>query len=142
MPSRSEQILLALFAALSPVGTKVERNKGLALSIPTQAGGSLVVLHDGEPGEPEETFSPHTYHYEHQADVDVFVAGEDTDAAFDALKVAIGTALTADRTLGGLVDWVEPMAPKPGNLPEMGGPPIKAATITVVLHYATTNPLT
>lgn len=142
MPSRSEQVLLALFAALAPVGTKVERNKGLGVSIPTVAGSSVVVLHDGEPGEPEETFSPHTYHFEHQAEIDIFVAGEDTDAAFDDLKVAVGTVLTADRTLGGLVDWVEPMAPKSGDLPELGGPPIKAATITVVLHYASASTLT
>ena len=142
MTSRMETVLLAVCAALKDVRGTVKRNEGLAAVIPTITNGGLVVVHDGDPGDPETTLSPLTYHYEHTVDVDIFVQGADLDARFDALKVAVGAALLADRTLGGVVDWVEPMAPKPGNLPELGGAPIKAATIPVVLHYASTSPLT
>ena len=142
MTSRSETILLALFAVLDTLPGTVKRNEGLATAIPQIAGGGLVVLQDGDPGEPEVSLSPLTYYYDHTVDVEIFVQGIDLDLKFDALKVAIGQRLTADRTLGGLVDWVEPMAPKPGNLPEAGMAPIKAATIPVVLSYTSTHPLT
>jgi hypothetical protein len=62
-------------------------------------------------------------------------------SAFDDLISAIGTALEADRTLGGLCDWVEPEAPASVDLPIEGAAALKAAVITVVLHYTTTGPL-
>jgi hypothetical protein len=49
--------------------------------------------------------------------------------------------LEADRTLGGLCDWVEPEAPASVDLPIEGAAALKAAVITVVLHYTTTGPL-
>ena len=57
------------------------------------------------------------------------------------LCASIGTALAADRTLGGLCDWVEAEAPRPVDLPVEGAASLKAATIAVVLHYATDDPL-
>ena len=62
-------------------------------------------------------------------------------SAFDNLIAAIGAALEADRTLGGLCDWVEPEAPASVDLPIEGAAALKAAVITVVLHYTTTGPL-
>ena len=57
------------------------------------------------------------------------------------LIAAIGTAMEADRTLGGLCDWVEAEAPAAVDLPVEGAAALKAAVITVVLHYTTTGPL-
>ena len=68
-------------------------------------------------------------------------AGTGRASAFDDLITAIGAALAADRTLGGLCDWVEPEAPAPVDLPVEGAAALKAAVITVVLHYTTTGPL-
>ena len=42
-------------------------------------------------------------------------------------QCAIGTALEADRTLGGLCDWVEPEAPASVDLPIEGAAALKAA---------------
>ena len=67
--------------------------------------------------------------------------GANRDAAFDALCTSIGAAISADRTLGGLCDWVEAEAPRPVDLPVEGTATLKAAIITVILHYSTTNPL-
>jgi hypothetical protein len=95
-----------------------------------------------EPGEPEVTLSPLRYHYQHRAELEIVVqSGTDRSTAFDTLIAAIGTALEADRTLGGLCDWVEPEAPAPVDLPVEGAASLKAAVITVVLHYTTTGPL-
>src|SRR5919106_1085662 len=44
------------------------------------------------------------------------ILGLDRDAVFDTLAAGIGTALSADRTLGGLCDWVEAEAPRPVEL--------------------------
>ena len=58
-----------------------------------------------------------------------------------SLIASIGTALEADRTLGGLCDWIEPEAPTSVDLPVEGAAALKAAVITVILHYTTTGPL-
>jgi hypothetical protein len=50
-----------------------------------------------------------------------------TDAAFDVLAGGVGMVLTADRTLGGLCDWVEAEAPRPVDLPVAGAASLKAA---------------
>jgi len=53
----------------------------------------------------------------------------------------IGTALAADRTLGGLCDWVEAQAPQPVDMPVEGAAALKAAIIPVILTYSTADPL-
>ena len=69
------------------------------------------------------------------------VQGGDRDGAFDALIASIGSAITADRTLGGLCDWVEAEAPRPVDLPVEGAASLKAGVIPVILHYSTADPL-
>ena len=49
--------------------------------------------------------------------------------------------LAADRTLGGLCDWVEAEAPRPVDLAIDGAAGLKAAVIPIVLQYASTDPL-
>ena len=71
----------------------------------------------------------------------VVQAGTGRASAFDNLIAAIGAALEADRTLGGLCDWIDPEAPASVDLPIEGAAALKAAEITVVLHYTTTGPL-
>lgn len=102
----------------------------------------LLILRDGDPGEPEVTLSPLAYHYQHRAEVEAVVQGADRDAAFDILVAGVGTALAADRTLGGLCDWVEAEAPRPIDLAVDGAATLKAAVIPVVLHYASADALT
>ena len=107
--------------------------------------GGLVILRDGEPGEPEVTLSPLVYHYQHRAELEVIVQDKtspDRDADFDTLTANIGAAIATDQTLGGLCDWVEAEAPRPVDLPVEGGQALKAAVIPVVLHYSTANPVT
>jgi hypothetical protein len=102
----------------------------------------LLILRDGDPGEPAVTLSPLRYHYQHRAEVEAVVQSTiGRDAAFDAVASGIGTVLAADRTLGGRCDWVEAEAPRPVDLPVEGAASLKAAVIPIVLHYASADPL-
>ena len=138
MPTIRETILTALHARLQTLSATALRGDVLPERIPS---AGLLILRDGEPGEPEVTLSPLTYHYEHRAEIEAVVQGTGRDTAFDALCASIGAALAVDRTLGGLCDWAEAEAPRPVDLPVEGAASLKAAVITVVLHYSLADPL-
>ena len=135
MPTARETVLAALHARLQSLAALTLRDEVLPERIPA---AGLLILRDGEPGEPEVTLSPLRYHYQHRAEIEAVVQGADRDAAFDILTASIGTALAADRTLGGLCDWVEAEAPRPVDLPVEGAASLKAAVIAVVLHSSRT----
>ena len=140
MPTTRETVLAALHARLQTIAAPSLRGDVLPERIPATG---LIILRDGNPGEPEVTLSPLSYFYQHRAELEVVIqAGSGRDALFDALTADIGAALAADRTLGGLCDWVEAEAPEPVDLPIEGAAALKAAVITIVLHYATHDPLT
>ena len=139
MPTTRETVLAALHVRLQSLAALTLRDEVLPERIPA---AGLIILRDGQPGEPEVTLSPLRYHYQHRAELEVVIqAGTSRASAFDDLIVAIGTALEAERTLDGLCDWVEPEAPATVDLPVEGAAALKAALITVVLHYTTTGPL-
>ncbi len=137
-----ETILQALLTALQSVpNATILRGATLPERIPT---GGLLVLRDGDPGTPDVTLSPLQYHFEHRAEVEVIVQGKtpaDRDTAFDLLLENLASAITADRTLGGLCDWVEAEAPQPVDLPVEGAEALKAAIVPVILTYTMADPL-
>ncbi|MGX0905385.1 hypothetical protein ACSSV8_003985 [Roseovarius sp. MBR-79] len=109
MPTTRETVLAALHAQLQPLAALVLRDEVLPERFPA---AGLIILRDGQPGEPEVTLSPLRYHYQHRAELEVVVqAGTGRASSFDTLIANIGATLEADRTLGGLCDWVEPEAP-------------------------------
>lgn len=137
--TQRETILSALADLLRTIpNVPVLRGEVLPERIPP---AGLMILRDGEPGEPEVTLSPLTYHYRHRAEIEAVVQGANRDATFDALCASIGVVIAADRTLGGLCDWVEAEAPQPVDLPVEGAASLKAAVIPVILYYSTTDPL-
>lgn len=138
MISTRETIIAALHARLSALPATALRGDVLPERLPPQG---LLILRDGEPGEPEVTLSPLAYHYQHRAEIEAVVQGANRDAAFDTLCASVGTTLAADRTLGGLCDWVEAEAPRPIDLAVEGAASLKAAVIPVVLHYSTADTL-
>jgi hypothetical protein len=138
MPTPRETILTALHTLLQALPATALRGGILPERVPAVG---LLILRDGEPGEPEVTLSPLRYHYQHRAGIEAVVQGTDRDAAFDALTATIGGAIATDRTLGGLCDWIEAEAPRPVDLPVDGAASLKAAVIPVILHYTTTDPL-
>ena len=137
MPTPRESIFAALHARLSALPTTALRGEVLPERVPA---GGLLILRDGDPGEPAVTLSPLRYHYQHRAEIEAVVQGASRDAAFDILTASIGAVLVADRTLGGLCDWVEAEAPRPVDLPAEGAASLKAGVVPVVLHYAMASP--
>ena len=138
MPSLRETILMALHTLLQTLPATALRGEVLPERVPAEG---LLILRDGEPGEPEVTLSPLRYHYQHRAEIEAVVQNDARDTAFDTLCASIGTVITADLTLGGLCDWVEAEAPRTVDLPVEGASSLKAAVIPVILHYSLADPL-
>ena len=143
--STREAALKALKTALDGVSGSptVLRNETEEQAIPADG---LIVLRDGDVGEPVDTvLSPTSYYYEHRAEVEVFyqAANQVTrDTGLDGLLQAIAAAVNADRTLGGTVDYVRSLQPELDDEPFEGNDDIKAATVPILLSYSTTDPLT
>ena len=136
--SARETILTALHARISALPATALRGDVLPERVPAEG---LMILRDGEPGDPEVTLSPLRYHYQHRAEIEAVVQGPDRDADFDTLTASIGAVVAFDRTLDGLCDWIEAEAPQPVDLPVEGAASLKAAVIRVSLFYTTSDPL-
>ena len=65
----------------------------------------------------------------------------DQASKLDAMLAAIGSAVIADRTLGGVCDWADISPPDEDDISPDGAPTQRWATLEVVLTYSTTNPL-
>ena len=135
-----ETILTALADLLRTIPhVPVLRGEVLPERIPPPG---LMILRDGNPGEPGVTLSPLTYHYQHRAELEVIVQSSTArDTFFDGIAAQISAVISADRTLRGLCDWVEAEAPEPVDLPIEGAAAIKAAVIPIILHYTTSDAL-
>jgi hypothetical protein len=141
--SKAEQVLDALKALLEAVpGAMVQRNGVLPEKIPA---GGLIIVHDGDPGEPEEALGGFgSTYYQHAVEIEVYLEEGDAaarDAAFDALLQQIGIALEADPTLGGLVFGLTYGRPENSTEAVSGAPAIKIATLSVTIDYETSAPL-
>lgn len=136
--SKREQAILALASALRSKNTfDVQRNT----SIPTSAiSNGLVVIRDGDSGQPEVTMSPTEYHYEHEIQLEVFAVGQDLDLALDQLLGEIADCVEQDSTFGGAVDASHVTAPA-FDLTIDSSIRCKAASINVVVFYSTLSPL-
>jgi hypothetical protein len=133
MPSsKAEQALEALKALLETVpGAVVERNSALPEKIPD---GGLIILRDGDPGEPEQALGGFgNAYYQHAVEIEVYVEEGDAaarDAAFDTLLQQIGVALEADPTLGGVAFGLTYGRPEPVIEAITGASAIKSATLS------------
>jgi hypothetical protein len=141
MGSVREQILAALLARLETVpDATVKREAPLPETVPA---GGLIILRDGDPGDPEVVLSPVSYLWEHQTEIEVILQrGQDDDiAALDALLMAVRDVLAVDRSLGGLAEWLEWGAPKTSGLAIDGAAALRGATVPVTIHYGSSDPL-
>lgn len=112
---------------------------------PEEVGpGGAFVLRDGSPGEAEVTLSPLTYHYEHRMELDVAAYASSTntaEAVLDQMLSEVGAAVAADRTLGGLCDWLDCEAPEIDDLEPTSSTDGRWASATLVASYSTSSPL-
>ena len=142
MSSKREQVLDAivdLIAAAVPEA-KVERNLAKPDRIPS---GGLVIIRDGDPGEPEVTLSPLTYVFSHRVPIEVAVhqASNPREQALDAILGRIGLEVAANRTLWGLCDFLEAEAPATADVETAGALPGRWADAAIVAVYGTPDPL-
>lgn len=127
-----EAALAALASALDAATTvEVIRNSDRPEDVPT---AGLVVLRDGGQGDVEESFSPLRYHVQHVAEVVVMAPSE---ATRDAILDDLSTALVANRTLTGVVEWlaVQPVSFDLADFDAAEG--VRGARMPVEMHYTT-----
>ncbi len=143
MSSRRESVIAAvraLIVAALPLAD-VKRNLAKPERIPP---GGLVVIRDGDPGEPEVTLSPLSYLYTHRVPVEIAAFESATlsrEQVLDNMLKAIGAAIVANRKLSGLVDWIEAEAPASDDAETTGSQAGRFADFAIIVTYATTDPL-
>jgi hypothetical protein len=120
-----------LVAALAPrdPAPLVLRDATIPQRLPT---GGLVVVRDGGVVESTAILSPLSWAVEHRAEVEVVAEGA---ALLDALLVAVGEAVLADRTLGGTVEWPQPGGPDTEDVEFEGAASASAASVPVALFF-------
>lgn len=131
-----ETAMTALALTLAGTGAQVWRATDLARDVPPEG---LIELREGE-AHAEALLSPLAWEIDQHAEVIVTVTAADEptrDAALDAMLRQIGALIVADRTLGGAIDWAEPLPPEymPAEIDGAG----KSARVTIVLSFFTQN---
>lgn len=110
-------------------------------SVPAEIGqGGEVIGFPGDPGEPEVDLSPLAYHFDHPFRMEIAAAGGAGGAPLDAMVSAIGNAIRADRTLGGLCSFLEAQGAVRDDR-TLDDVTINWALVTVVASYTTQDPL-
>jgi hypothetical protein len=137
--SKAEQMLDALKGLLETVpNASVERNSALPEKVPD---GGLIILRDGDPGEPEQALGGFgSTYYQHAVQIEAYVEEGDAvvrDSAFDDLLRQIGAALEADLTLGGLAFGLTYGRPEALIEGVPGASAIKCGTLIVTVEYET-----
>lgn len=137
-----EKVLQALFTALQAIpDVKITRNDPLPERVPPEG---LLILRDGEAGQPETLLSPISYYWEHMASLEIFVQAADGDVrnqTMDDLFQEIASILENNPTLGGLCDCVTPQAPDTDTLAIEGAASVHTAIVSIELIYTTASQL-
>lgn len=135
--------VLALVAAALPDVEVVGLTADAAKPSRVPPGGRAV-LREGDPGPPEIDLSPLAYNYSHDIPIEldaVRTGGQEPQDIIDAMLVAIGTAVAANRTLGGLCHFIDAALPSVDDANAEGARSGTATTLIITAQYTTTNPL-
>lgn len=108
---------------------------------PVATASGLVIMRDGDPGDPDVYLSPVQFCWEHKVAFEILVQGPDRAATTEALIALIDPACAQDRTLGGLVDDARVIDAPDGedNDPVEGVPPTRDTQLYVTLSYVTVS---
>lgn len=134
------QALLSAVTAAAPAGATVSRNETLNLEAPA---AGLIIMRDGDPGEPEVTLSPNRYWFRHRVEILIIVAGVTGPvraAATDTLIETINAAIAADPYLGGAAEYTEVEAPTSDDVNAEAGEPKRGIILPVIVEYESTTP--
>lgn len=124
----------ALIEATLPNARVVRNRRDGATAWP----GGEVLIEDGDPGEPEVDLSPLTFNYQRRVHLKFWppTGGDVSD-----LMEPVGAACEADRTLGGLAQWLQPEAPDRDPVDILGAAAVNAAEADLIVAYSTNKPL-
>lgn len=151
MPTKSETVLEGLkdqiadyFDSVAWTGEDVTvlRNADVPMKI---EGGGLVIIRDGNPGDPERCLGDGApFYYSHDIPIEIYVQDieqADRDELFDDLSAGVGAAIETDKTLAGECKGCLYSKPEGETNAVEGAAPIKSATIPTTFDYETTTPL-
>lgn len=141
--TKSLQVLLAakaLVAAALPLAN-VRGFDGDAEKPERIGAGGCVVGTRSDPGDPEVDLSPLTYNYRHRIELEIAAEGGAGGAPLDAMLLALGAAIQADRFLGGLCQWLDVEAAEMMDAGDDAVPSINWALVPLIAEYSTENPL-
>jgi len=133
-----------LTSTLTPLGITVLRDAYLPQAIPP---AGLVILHSGEPGDPDITLNPRTEYYQHRAEVEIFVmqplppAPTKEDSIYDIFS-RVERAVGQDPGLGGNAVFSRPDILEVETLDIEGASEILAGTFALIIEYETQDLLT
>jgi hypothetical protein len=144
MPDSAVETRLAALFTLADTAFPGDalRNEPLPAEVP--AGGLLQQM-DGSPGVPQVILSPLGYAYDHEVSWEVTTRGGTPAAraaAADTARRALGAAVAANRTLDGLVDWMEVTWRQHDEIAIEGAEVMRGDTLAVTLSYTIDAPLT
>lgn len=111
---------------------------------PDEDETQLIVVGDGDPGDPEVLLSPLVYSYRHVVPVEIQFAHKDQEKrikGLDAILQAVAAAFEADDSLGGAVDYAELTAPDIDEDSEDGALAFRFARFEAILSYDSPTPL-
>ncbi len=113
------EAVVALVEAALPAATVKRNAKPQRLDQP----GGLVVVWDGEPGDPEMDLSPPVFNFQRRVMLGfgAYASASQTASQVTAgMKAAVAQRVAGDRFLGGLAEWVETAPADPQALDQMG----------------------
>lgn len=141
MTTKVETVLEALRVQIAAgVEADVTRNEPLPQEVPSEG---WVNFNDGNPEQGDYIIGV-GYEVDHVVELDVIVQGVDfaaRKAKRDVLLTAIGAAIRADHTLGGVVEFIEIGQPTAGPVSEVGTEDWLGTTVPVTLVYQSTDGL-
>ena len=142
MASKAEEVLFALAELLECTGAKIERNAVLPERVPHSG---LIIIRDGDPGEPDQSLGGYGGHYyNHAVEIEVYIErGYDNarDQDFDSLLQSIGDALESNPTLSGLLFGMAYARPSTSTEHIAGAASLKIATLQINAEYLTDTPI-
>ena len=141
MASKREQLLAALHARLElGLPATVRRNEALSERVPAEG---LVIVRDGDPGEPDVTLNPRNEFFSHRVELELLTTQPTGggEAVLDALVQGIAAAIAPDPSFGGLVENLRLGPPEVGIVAIEGAAPILTARLTLTVEYLASDPL-
>lgn len=120
---------------------QIKKNVVIPQKIPPEG---IIILRHGKCEIVETILSPVSYVLELRPELEVLVQGMDDDHRHNQMSKIIkkvSDCLTSDFSLGGNVDYLHTDPPEYSNENIDGAPPIRVASIPIIIEFVSNNPL-